>query len=653
MRNWRGGVPTTYWSETVENEDKEWYGDGSSTSYVITTAEELAYLAILVNTDVDDFEGDTVLFRPSNGVLNLSTHLWTPIGSMDPVTEIFSSFNGIFDGQNNTIDQMFVIDNHYKEDAETGNWALGLFGEIGVYDDIGKAKVKDLKMTNPHVSGTYGVAAIIGAGNYGTVSNCSVVNGEISGIMMVGGVAGWNEGIISNCNNSSTITGSEYVGGIAGHTYEGGTISQCTNSGEISGVEDNDMIRFIAGITGSSKGTVTNCNNTATVFGLGYVGGIVGDGEEALVISCSNSGKISGVGYIGGVVGSVGILSNCYNTGAVFGTISIGGVAGWSLEGKITSCYNEGEVSGTEYVAGILGYGGATILNCHNVGKIIGVEGTELIRFIAGIVGYNDEATINCYNTGAVSGLGYVGGIIGDADGDVTNCYNTGMISGNAYVGGIVGSLNDDVTTFSCYNTGKITGDTSVGGIVGRNAKGTTSHCYNTGEIIGTQYVGGIVGYCNGGVVSYCYNTGEIIGESDVGAIIGINPYFASVRYVYWLNTEKFTGGLEKNQMVGIDSRTTMSSLFNAMDSGGNKVWLFMSNKTIDNVEWAYFPQLGAFANSTDGKVKADSIKSVELKLSDTIDPDSGDDLTIILIAVGIVAIVGIGVAYFVFVRKP
>ncbi|MFP4177847.1 MAG: bacterial Ig-like domain-containing protein [Acholeplasmataceae bacterium] len=85
--------------------DTSWY-DGQSSSYTISSAEELAGLAEIVNreTDPDDFDGETITLDDN---IDLADAPWTPIGTAhgDPGSAgtIDSSFKGTFDGDAHTI----------------------------------------------------------------------------------------------------------------------------------------------------------------------------------------------------------------------------------------------------------------------------------------------------------------------------------------------------------------------------------------------------------------------------------------------------------------------------------------------------------------------------------------------------------------------
>ena len=112
----------------------------------------------------------------------------------------------------------------------------------------------------------------------------------------VGGIVGFNSGIIRNCYNegmvSSLYNNDNYLGGICGMNG-GGTITGCYNKGKVA----NSVLGTRAGgICGRSTNKILNCYNTGSVTGGYMVGGICGSNA-----SSTTSGRIE----------------NCYNIGTI------------------------------------------------------------------------------------------------------------------------------------------------------------------------------------------------------------------------------------------------------------------------------------------------------------------------------------------------
>ena len=130
------------------------------------------------------------------------------------------------------------------------------------------------------------------AGLFGLVNSGGVVrNVRLAGVTFngryAGGVAGYNNGTVSNCCVSGSVQGS-YAGGVAG--YNRGTVSNCYNTGAVSGGDDAK----IGGVAGDNRGMVRNCHSTGAVPDGRYQGGVVGfNGSDGTV---TNSYCLDGLG---------------------------------------------------------------------------------------------------------------------------------------------------------------------------------------------------------------------------------------------------------------------------------------------------------------------------------------------------------------------
>ena len=112
----------------------------------------------------------------------------------------------------------------------------------------------------------------------------------------VGGIVGFNSGIIRNCYNegmvSSLYNNDNYLGGICGMNG-GGTITGCYNKGKVA---NSVWGTRAGGICGRSTNKILNCYNTGSVTGGYMVGGICGSNA-----SSTTSGRIE----------------NCYSIGTI------------------------------------------------------------------------------------------------------------------------------------------------------------------------------------------------------------------------------------------------------------------------------------------------------------------------------------------------
>ncbi len=278
------------------------------------------------------------------------------------------------------------------------------------------------------------------------------------------------------------VTGSSYVGGLAG--YNLGSITSCYTTGTVTGTGTYDNA---GGLAGFNEGGITSCYTTGAVTGTGIfgkVGGLVSSNWAGTITSCYASGPVAKTGAYG----------------------TAGGLAGENGFGTITKCYALGTVSGNHYVGGLAGtveYG--TVDSCYARGRVTGGEGSTTL---GGLVGYNRNSQVTAsYATGLVTGTERVGGLVGHnivdyASGMVIACYASGAVSGNNYVGGLMGYntvYNGEGIISSCYAIGTVSGDTNVGGLIGYNNRDnwsvTIEYCYATGTVTGVSSVGGLIGY--------------------------------------------------------------------------------------------------------------------------------------------------------------
>ncbi len=139
----------------------------------------------------------------------------------------------------------------------------------------------------------------------------------------VGGIVGYNSGIIRNCYNAGMVNSLHnnvnYLGGICG-VNEGGTIIGCYNTGKVV----NSVFGTRAGgICGRSNNTILNCYNTGSVMGGYMVGGICGSNESSptsgLIENCYNIGTINTITNdndckrnIAVIENETAVVKNCY-----------------------------------------------------------------------------------------------------------------------------------------------------------------------------------------------------------------------------------------------------------------------------------------------------------------------------------------------------
>ena len=237
-----------------------------------------------------------------------------------------------------------------------------------------------------------------------TISGCSISTEAGTSPLYVGAIAGQSSGKITNCTTSGgrlsaapdrNKTDEFNCGGIVGYNTGEGRVEGCVNGNEIIGMN------YVGGIAGYNDGVVINCGNEGRITANYYFGGITGyvkstGGSTCHIENCYNTGTLvmdepanygRGASYMGGITSRVhskgDAIRGCYNSGEmIVGTtvssssMRIGGIVGHvNNTGTVTDCY----FSGTATIAGKANFGGivgefadkATVIsNCYSVGKV-------------------------------------------------------------------------------------------------------------------------------------------------------------------------------------------------------------------------------------------------------------------------------------------
>ena len=250
---------------------------------------------------------------------------WIPIGYVN------NSWSGNMDGQGHTISHLYI---------KTAQNFVGLFGHTygATIQDLifDNAKVENVSTTNTKTTYTGILAGYAYASTNSpahikgikTTNNCTVIGQQITG-----GIVGYAKINLENCDNHSSVKGTDNVGGIAGSSIER-NIRRSTN-----------------------YGTVEN-NNTS-------IGGIIGNAYGTSIEDCANYGKISSTGwYTGGIAGQT--VANCsiqnvFSYGDVTNTNEVPGIIIGYVEGTLTA-------------KGIVAYNKEALLNnsSENIKKVVG-----------------------------------------------------------------------------------------------------------------------------------------------------------------------------------------------------------------------------------------------------------------------------------------
>ena len=291
-------MPTTALAEesTVDtwdgSADTSWYaGHESDVEYHITTAEQLAGLAQLVNADPGktNFAGTTFYLDKD---LDLSGHEWISIGTVIGGDCPEYSFCGVFDGRGHVISNLYSHESYIEGADESHNLLRNaLFGNVynGEVKNLG---VKDAEIwIDPKDDSAAGKGILVDWLGKSKITDCWTSGSIYSGTKIeknIGGIVGVTvQGCtISGCYSTATLTGnftnsenyykdsnnlpSDTIGGIVGARFDGSLkVTDCWFDGKIVVKSIQAAVGGIVGYTDTNldSATVKNCMVTTTDIG--------------------------------------------------------------------------------------------------------------------------------------------------------------------------------------------------------------------------------------------------------------------------------------------------------------------------------------------------------------------------------------------------
>ena len=361
----------------------------SASTFAITTVEDLANLATLVNAGKDSSGKTFVMGADLDLTSWCAEHMdengvggWDTIGDYAGYSDN-KTFKGTFDGNGHVISGL-------KINKQTSN--QGLFGCIS-----DTSTIKNVGIEGCDVKGFYKIGGLVGWSYGGTIESC-YSTGDVSGTGdSVGGLVGFSErGTIESCYSMCEVSGgvnSCQVGGLVGWS-DGGTIESCYSTGDVSGHSD------VGGLAGYSCGTIESCYSTGDVSGGNRVGGLVGQSSDTIE-SCYSTGNVSGDSEVGGLIGEAWFASYDIELTDV---ASLGKVSGNSIVGTLigSACYEyDGDEGGsltiTNSISSIqmeIGFiGGATFDDCDGQGSVINPD-YDMSSWLSEIKGVQTQATL-------------------------------------------------------------------------------------------------------------------------------------------------------------------------------------------------------------------------------------------------------------------
>ena len=294
-------LPTAAFAEgtSVDNwdgsADTSWYTSAPDASaYHISTAEQLAGLAQLVNADPGTTNFAKKTFYLDNDI-DLSGHEWISIGTVLGGEYPEYSFCGVFDGQGHVISNLYSHESYIEGADESHNLLRNaLFGSVynGEVKNLGVANAEI--WIDPKDDSSAGKGILVDWMGKSKITNCWTSGSIYSGTKIeknIGGIVGITmQGCtISGCYSTATLTGnftnseryytepdpaawpSDTIGGIVGARFDGNlTVTDCWFDGKIA---VNSIKAAVGGIVGYTddqlgSGTVNNCMVTTTDMGV-------------------------------------------------------------------------------------------------------------------------------------------------------------------------------------------------------------------------------------------------------------------------------------------------------------------------------------------------------------------------------------------------
>ncbi|MFM2086920.1 MAG: hypothetical protein RLZZ237_1789, partial [Pseudomonadota bacterium] len=577
-------------------------------------------------------------------------------------------FTGKFDGLGHVVSGLTI---------NRANTAVGLFGVIGSSASVSNLGLEggSVSTSSPNYLGDFASAGMLAGVNQGLVNNVystGAVNG--SGYTYIGGLVGKNTGSISNSRAGGAVVSAGYYGGggLVGNNAAGATVTNSSASGTVS----SDSTGSVGGLIGFNYGLIsrsfatgavsgglragglTAYNRyqgtglsqgieysyaTGTVTGHTNTGGLVGENDNAKISNSYSTSTVTGTpgngaagDIVGGLVGfnqSGGTIANSYATGNVSGNSNIGGVVGWNnqtsgtggVRSSLTNVYSSGKVTGVSNVGGVAGQNGAPngiangIYNTTlNAGAAIGLNtGTATTTGLSSTQ-MKSASSFTGFNFTSSAGATGNNWVMVNTDGSFNSTTGTGAtlpmlasewsntitsahqlqlmgmsLTAQYVLANDIAAATTASSTLDVWNGGSFipvgasgatpfagrfdgAGHTIYGLVVNRplidyaglfGATASNAYIANVGleggSITGKNYTGALVG-SNAGTVNGSFSTVNVTGASQVGGLVGYSSGTVSNNYASGaVSGTDISGGL-----VGANAGTLTNNYANGAVSG-------------------------------------------------------------------------------------
>lgn len=164
--------------------------------YTVTTASELAWIADQVNSGANDFEGETVRLADD---IDLLGYEWIPIGTEE------HPFKGTFDGEKPVVVRAAATECYAVSNLTVNSSAAyaGLFG----YTD--GAALKNVDFINANITSGEGTdsyaGVLVGYAKDTEIKNAGVESSTVTGANNIGGIAGYANQAPTDCSVADDV----------------------------------------------------------------------------------------------------------------------------------------------------------------------------------------------------------------------------------------------------------------------------------------------------------------------------------------------------------------------------------------------------------------------------------------------------------------
>ncbi|MGL6022920.1 MAG: hypothetical protein ACRC0A_07460 [Chitinophagaceae bacterium] len=277
--------------------------------------------AIGINTVIKNQKIQS-LYQNGYAIFNHEESGWKPIGNED------SPFTGFFDGNNHTIDGLYI--------KNITSSQVGLFGKVNPSATITRVVIGKNSFLSNHYDYQDSSISYINMGSIAGENNGNIIQCKSEAKLYsedennTGGIVGFNYGVIAGCITKNLFINSYVGGGIVGFNY--GYIMSCMS-------KNNHLVGDIVGsISGYNSQTISACMSKNNFLKISrYGGSLIGYNSNNIIASYAVQDSL----FKNNPEASIGLLLGFNNlSGDMIGCYSAYGSNDWSLIGSTQNVQN-------------------------------------------------------------------------------------------------------------------------------------------------------------------------------------------------------------------------------------------------------------------------------------------------------------------------